>query len=107
MPDDFESLLSLPGIGKSTAGAILSIAFNKPFAILDANVKKVIARLFHKKNLMKKNFGLSESLIDKKDIFSYQQGIMDIGAQLCMPKNLNAIYVQYKMIVNLKTGILT
>ena len=87
MPDNFESLLSLPGIGKSTAGAILSIAFNKPFAILDANVKKVIARLFHKKQFNEKEFWhLSNSLLDKKDIFAYQQGIMDIGAQLCMPK---------------------
>ena len=87
MPDDFDSLLSLPGIGRSTAGAILSIAFKKPYPILDANVKKVVARIFHKKKFEEKEFwSLSESLIDKKDIFSYQQGIMDIGAQLCMPK---------------------
>lgn len=87
MPDNFEALLSLPGIGKSTAGAILSIAFSKPFAILDANVKKVIARLFHKKQFNEKEFWhLSNSLLDKKDIFAYQQGIMDIGAKLCMPK---------------------
>jgi A/G-specific DNA glycosylase len=87
MPDDFDSLLSLPGIGRSTAGAILSIAFKKPYPILDANVKKVIARIFHKKKFNEKEFWhLSESLLDKKDIFSHQQGIMDIGAQLCMPK---------------------
>ena len=87
MPDDFDSLLSLPGIGRSTAGAILSIAFKKPYPILDANVKKVIARIFHKKKFNEKEFWhLSENLLDKKDIFSYQQGIMDIGAQLCMPK---------------------
>ena len=87
MPDDFDSLLSLPGIGRSTAGAILSIAFKKPYPILDANVKKVIARIFHKKKFNEKEFWhLSGNLLDKKDIFSYQQGIMDIGAQLCMPK---------------------
>ena len=87
MPDDFDSLLSLPGIGRSTAGAILSIAFKKPYPILDANVKKVIARIFHKNKFNEKEFWhLSENLLDKKDIFSYQQGIMDIGAQLCMPK---------------------
>ena len=87
MPDDFDSLLSLPGIGRSTAGAILSIAFNKPYPILDANVKKVIARIFHKKIFEEKEFWhLSENLLDKEDLFSYQQGIMDIGAQLCIPK---------------------
>ena len=87
MPDNFDSLLSLPGIGRSTAGAILSIAFKKPYPILDANVKKVVARIFHKKKFAEKEFWhLSESLLDKKDIFSYQQGIMDVGAQLCMPK---------------------
>ena len=68
MPDDFDSLLSLPGIGRSTAGAILSIAFKKPYPILDANVKKVIARIFHKKKFNEKEFWhLSESLLDKKD----------------------------------------
>ncbi len=87
MPDDFDSLLSLPGIGRSTAGAILSIAFKKPYPILDANVKKVIARIFYKKIFEEKEFWhLSENLLDKEDLFSYQQGIMDIGAQLCMPK---------------------
>ena len=102
MPDDFDSLLSLPGIGRSTAGAILSIAFKKPYPILDANVKKVIARIFHKKKFNEKEFWhLSESLLDKKDIFSHQQGIMDIGAQLCMPKSRTALYAQYKMIVYL------
>ena len=40
MPDNYDDLVSLPGVGKSTAGAILSIAFNKPYPILDANVKK-------------------------------------------------------------------
>ena len=46
MPDNYDDLVSLPGVGKSTAGAILSIAFNKPYPILDANVKKVISRIF-------------------------------------------------------------
>ena len=85
-PISYNEIVNLPGIGRSTAGAILSIAFKKPYPILDANVKKVVARIFHKKKFEEKEFwSMSESLIDKKDIFSYQQGIMDIGAQLCMP----------------------
>jgi A/G-specific adenine glycosylase len=88
MPNNYDDLVSLPGVGKSTAGAILSIAFNKPYPILDANVKKVISRIFFKKNFEEKIFwNLSEDLLDKKNIFNFQQGVMDVGAQLCLPKN--------------------
>ena len=88
MPDNYDDLMSLPGVGKSTAGAILSIAFNKPYPILDANVKKVISRIFFKKNFEEKIFwNLSEDLLDKKNIFNFQQGVMDVGAKLCLPKN--------------------
>ena len=41
-PDSFDDLMSLPGIGESTAGAIMSIAYNKSYPILDANVKRVL-----------------------------------------------------------------
>ena len=88
MPNNYDDLVSLPGVGKSTAGAILSIAFNKPYPILDANVKKVISRIFFKKNFEEKIFwNLSEDLLDKKNIFNFQQGVMDVGSQLCLPKN--------------------
>ena len=88
MPDNYDDLVSLPGVGKSTAGAILSIAFNKPYPILGANVKKVISRIFFKKNFEEKIFwNLSEDLLDKKNIFNFQQGVMDVGAKLCLPKN--------------------
>ncbi len=88
MPDNYDDLVSLPGVGKSTAGAILSIAFNKPYPILDANVKKVISRIFFKKSFEEKIFwNLSEDLLDKKNIFNFQQGVMDVGSQLCLPKN--------------------
>ena len=88
MPDNYDDLMSLPGVGKSTAGAILSIAFNKPYPILDANVKKVISRIFFKKNFEEKIFwNLAEDLLDKKNIFNFQQGAMDVGTQLCLPEN--------------------
>ena len=88
MPDNYDDLMSLPGVGKSTAGAILSIAFSKPYPILDANVKKVISRIFFKKIFEEKIFwNLSEDLLDKKNIFNFQQGVMDLGSQLCLPKN--------------------
>ena len=88
MPNNYDELVSLPGIGRSTAGAILSIAFNKPYPILDANVKKVISRIFFKKDFDEKSFWkLSEDILDTKNIFNFQQGVMDLGSQLCSPKN--------------------
>ena len=88
MPDNFDDLMSLPGIGRSTAGAILSIAFNKPYPILDANVKKVISRIYFKEHFEEKSFwSLSEQILDRNDLFSFQQGVMDLGSQLCLPKN--------------------
>ena len=89
-PSSFEGLMSLPGIGKSTAGAILSIAYKKSFPILDANVKRVIARhdkidLSDKKSLNKLWY-LSEIYTPNKKIFEYTQGIMDIGATVCSIK---------------------
>ena len=86
-PESYDSIISLPGIGRSTAGAILSIAFKKPYPILDGNVKRVISRFFYKKDFNENLFWkLSSSLIDTKDPFSYQQGIMDIGATVCHKK---------------------
>ena len=86
-PSSLEDLVSLPGIGRSTAGAILSIAYKKPFPILDANVKRVIARhdeidLSNKKSF-NKLWDLSELYTPNKNIFEYTQGIMDIGATVC------------------------
>ena len=86
-PATYDELITLPGIGRSTAGAILSIAYQKPFPILDANVKRVIARLFLQKDFKEGLFwNLSAQCLDEDDPYSYQQGIMDIGATLCMPK---------------------
>ena len=57
-PTKYDELITLPGIGRSTAGAILSIAYQKPFPILDANVKRVMARLFFTdRSLRKACFG--------------------------------------------------
>ena len=63
MPDNFEDLISLPGIGNYTASAILSIAFDKPYIPLDGNIERVLKRYLYlkkerdiqKDNLIKKN----------------------------------------------------
>ncbi|MDG2060745.1 MAG: A/G-specific adenine glycosylase [SAR86 cluster bacterium] len=91
-PNSLEKLEYLPGIGKSTAGAILALGFNKIAPILDANVRRVISRyqaiegdLLNSKN-NKKLWQLAEKLLPTKDISIYTQAIMDLGATICSIK---------------------
>ena len=90
-PEKFEDLIKLPGIGRSTAGAIMSIAYRKPYPILDANVKRVISRYekidIGQKGIEKDLWSISESFTPNKSIFEYTQGIMDLGATICSIKS--------------------
>jgi A/G-specific adenine glycosylase len=90
IPEDLEGLLSLPGIGRSTAGAILSSAFHKDAPILDGNAKRVISRLFavsdnpaagRTDDLL---WRISESLVPKGFSYPFNQALMDLGSMLCM-----------------------
>ena len=93
VPDNLRDLLNLPGIGRYTAGAILSIAFNKEAPILDGNVKRVLSRLYAvsgspgEKKTEQLLWQLSESLIPKGHANSFNQALMDLGAMLCTPKD--------------------
>lgn len=88
-PLDFESVLELPGIGRSTAGAILALSTEQRFPILDGNVKRVLTRFFGIEgfpglpNIEAKLWHLSESLLPKKEMRNYTQALMDLGATLC------------------------
>jgi A/G-specific adenine glycosylase len=90
IPDNLRDLLSLPGIGRSTAGAILSFAYSKEAPILDGNVKRVLSRLFAisggKGKIEKLLWQISESLIPKGNSNSFNQALMDLGSTLCTPK---------------------
>jgi A/G-specific adenine glycosylase len=92
-PRNFEMIQTLSGIGRSTAAAIASFAFNQRQTILDGNVKRVLARHFlieGSPNLPKVEsqlWQLAESLLPKKAIVSYTQGLMDLGATLCTRSN--------------------
>lgn len=88
-PNTLDSLLELPGIGRSTAGAILSIAFNDSHPILDGNVRRVLAR-FHAISgwtgstaVNKDLWELSSRYTPKKRCADYTQAIMDMGATVC------------------------
>ncbi|MDA9140595.1 A/G-specific adenine glycosylase [Gammaproteobacteria bacterium] len=89
-PKEFQQIISLPGIGKSTAGAIMSLAYLEPHPILDGNVKRVISRFLKKElDLLKETelWNLSGEMVNRDDCFSYTQGIMDLGATICTPTN--------------------
>ena len=93
IPDTSRELRTLAGVGRYTAGAILSIAYNKDEPILDGNVKRVLSRIFaisadpgEKKtgNLL---WDISGSLIPKGRAGSFNQALMDLGALVCTPKD--------------------
>ena len=89
-PNKFNQIIELPGIGKSTAGAILSLAYLDPHPILDGNVKRVISRFLQKDLESLKESELwrvSNEMVNRDDCFSYTQGIMDLGATICTPYN--------------------
>jgi len=99
-PKTFESILSLPGIGRSTAGAILSLAYNEATPILDGNVKRVISRIIKKDQatIKEKEFWeLSTQLVNHKYAFSFTQGVMDLGATVCSPSNPNCTQCPIKI----------
>ncbi len=88
-PDSLDGLTALPGIGQSTAGAILSIAFNKSHPILDGNVKRVLARFKAvpgwpgNSHVNKRLWEISASLTPDKRVAAYTQAMMDLGATVC------------------------
>jgi A/G-specific adenine glycosylase len=88
-PQDFESMQALRGIGRSTAAAIASFAFDQIQTILDGNVKRVLSRHFliegwpSSPSVEKVLWALAETLLPKKNMVGYTQGLMDLGATLC------------------------
>ncbi|MDK9707504.1 MAG: A/G-specific adenine glycosylase [Desulforhopalus sp.] len=92
VPDDYQILLSLPGIGPYTAAAIASIAGNHDVAVVDANVTRVYARLFDydqpvgesgsKKHLA----SLAQELLPHGRARMFNQALMDLGGLICLPK---------------------
>lgn len=91
LPDTYEKLLTLPGIGEYTAGAIASIAFGKRAAAVDGNVLRVMARLtddptdvMQPKN-RKRLTALVQSIVPDGQAGDFNQGIMELGETICLP----------------------
>ena len=90
-PTSHSELISLPGIGESTAGAILSLACNQPRPILDGNVKRVLSR-YHRvaghysdSKVLNEFWRLAKYHTPSKQNANYTQAIMDLGATICVP----------------------
>ncbi|HEV2212880.1 MAG TPA: NUDIX domain-containing protein, partial [Gammaproteobacteria bacterium] len=92
-PEDFEDVAELPGIGRSTAGAILALSREQRHPILDGNVKRVLTR--HgaiagwpgDKQVEAKLWALAEAYTPRRRVAEYTQAIMDLGATLCTRSN--------------------
>ena len=88
-PEDIEQVIALAGIGRSTAGAVLSLALNKHHAILDGNVKRVLARCYKVQGhagqaiYEKTLWPITEALTPKVGVAQFNQAMMDLGAMVC------------------------
>ena len=91
-PASLETLVQLPGIGRSTAGAILSLGLGISAPILDGNVRRVLARHWAiggwpgQANTLRKLWDLSESLTPKIRAADFNQAMMDLGSLICTPR---------------------
>ena len=101
-PENFDDVLALPGIGRYTAGAICSIAFNQPMPILDGNVIRVLTRIFgitenpKEKKTNARLWQLAEELVKHSSLATrhsslacshLNQSLMELGALICTPRN--------------------
>lgn len=89
-PSDYDAILALKGVGRYTAGAIASIAFNQERAIVDGNVVRVLARLFAIAGPADQNretfWAMQEALIPKGRARQFNQSLMELGALVCLPR---------------------
>ena len=92
LPSDEETLRSFKGIGAYTSGAIRSFAFGQRAAIVDTNVARVLFRVFlgrgdAKSHAMRRHlWSVSETLVPRKQVFDFNQALMDLGATVCVAR---------------------
>ncbi|NNN05581.1 MAG: A/G-specific adenine glycosylase [Elusimicrobia bacterium] len=92
-PTDYESVLALPGVGRYTAGAILSIAYGRPQPVVDGNVIRVFSRLFGLRGRAKDPAFAAQiwqkeaALVPKKYPGDWNQALMELGATVCTPES--------------------
>src|SRR5205823_2830126 len=88
IPSDYDALLDLPGIGQYMAGAILSIAFNKPYPIVDGNVRRVLSRVYGwVEENPKALWDAAARIVREAEPRLVNQAIMELGATVCSFKS--------------------
>lgn len=84
LPETVDALMALPGIGRNTAHAIAAFAYRQPVAVMEANVKRVLARIFALASPADAELWEKAALLlDVKNPFDYNQAMMDLGALVC------------------------
>jgi len=92
-PRDLEEVMSLPGVGRYTAGALLSFAYGEAAPILDTNVRRVLSRIFVRRQAARpaaterRLWALAEATIPAGDAWTFNQALMDFGATVCTARN--------------------
>ncbi len=92
IPDRWEDFRKLPGVGDYIAAAVLSIAFEKPYAVVDGNVKRVLARLLLENAPVNKSTSIkifkeaADRLLMPRDPGTFNQALMELGAMVCKPQ---------------------
>src|SRR6185503_408747 len=84
-PRDYDSIRALPGIGDYTAAAVASIGFGLPHAVIDGNVKRVVARLSNNDAVATRE--VAEQLLDRRNPSRSNQALMELGAVVCLPRD--------------------
>ena len=83
-PRDYASLLELAGVGTYTAAAIASISFGLPHAVVDGNVRRVLARIANDGHADAQQ--IADQLLDRRDPARWNQAVMELGATICLPR---------------------
>jgi A/G-specific adenine glycosylase len=92
-PRDLGEVMSLPGVGRYTAGAVLSFAYGKPAPTLDTNVRRVLGRVFVRRRASRpaaadhRLWALAEAVIPSGEAWAFNQALMDFGATVCTARN--------------------
>jgi A/G-specific adenine glycosylase len=93
LPDTLEEILEIPGVGPYSAGALLSIAYQKPHPLVDGNVIRVFSRIYVLRGNLKTGegnqrvWGVARQLIPTQRPGDFNQALMELGATICLPEN--------------------
>ena len=110
VPRDVKTLLTLPGIGRYTAGAIASIAYGTQAPLVDGNVMRVLARWFAIEEAIdapatiKKLWALAEELVPVKQAGDFNQAMMELGSLVCTPRGPSCLVCPVRELCDAATG---